>query len=110
MWPPGDGRERTGGRAPERWGCLDDVGGALGGWRSEPGLLNDKSAGDRWGPAPGGGKGERGAGLRAADPVRRLGRSGTVPAHRPMEAVQCRCELELDNPTLVYHSLTGSSV
>lgn len=44
--------------------------GRARGWGSEPGLLNDKSAGDCWGPVPGGGEGEGGAGLRATGPER----------------------------------------
>lgn len=68
-WPPGEGKSGRKARSPGRRGCLGDAGGALGGGEASQ-RLNDKSAGDCWGPAPGGGEGEGGAGLRAAGSVR----------------------------------------
>lgn len=60
----GVGQERKAGRALEGRGCLGDAGRALRGGEAGR-LLNDKSAGPGWGPAPRGGEEAGGAGLRA---------------------------------------------
>lgn len=68
-WPAG-GRERKESARSREAGLPRRRRGRARGWGREPGLLHDKSAGDCWGPAPRGGEGEGGAGLRAAGPVR----------------------------------------
>uniref|UniRef100_A0A9L0S068 small monomeric GTPase n=2 Tax=Equus TaxID=9789 RepID=A0A9L0S068_HORSE len=74
--------------------------GARSGWGSEPGLLNDKSAGDGWGPAPRAGEGEGGAGLRAAGLVRTAkaarDRSQFVEDYEPTKADSYRKKVVLD--------------
>uniref|UniRef100_A0A673SV00 small monomeric GTPase n=1 Tax=Suricata suricatta TaxID=37032 RepID=A0A673SV00_SURSU len=74
--------------------------GRARGWGSEPGLLNDKSAGDCWGPAPGGGEGEGGAGLRAAGSVRTAeatrDESQFVEDYEPTKADSYRKKVVLD--------------
>lgn len=84
-WPPGGGRERKESALSREAGLPRRRRGRARGVGKRAGLLNDKSAGDCWGPAPGGGEGEGGAVLRAAGPVRtaeaaRDGSQVSVPA------------------------------
>lgn len=62
--PPGGRAGEKAERALEGRGCLGDAGRALRGGEAGR-LLNDKSAGHGWGPAPRGGEEAGGAGLRA---------------------------------------------